>query len=70
MYGSRGVTMLILNINVLTKVRTADGASSVEVFFVDAELVIPTETYAKPMGVGWGVVPLHCDWGSGLGLWS
>ena len=31
--------MLVLNIDVLTKVRTADGASSVEVFFVDAELV-------------------------------
>ena len=32
--------------------------------------IIPTETDAKPMGVGRGVVPLHCDWGSGLGLWS
>ena len=32
-------------------------------------LIIPTKTYAKPMVVGWGVVPLHCDWGSGLGLW-
>ena len=33
-------------------------------------LIIPTETHAKPMGVGRGVVPLHCDCGSGLGLWS
>ena len=31
--------------------------------------IIPTKTDAKPMGVGLGVVPLHCDWGSGLGLW-
>ena len=31
-------------------------------------LIIPTKTYAKPMWVGRGVVPLHCDWGSGLGL--
>ena len=34
-----GVTMLVLYIIILSKVRTADGASSVEVFFVDAELV-------------------------------
>ena len=31
--------------------------------------IIPTKTDAKPMGVGRGVVPLHCDCGSGLGLW-
>ena len=31
--------------------------------------IIPTKTYAKPMCVGQGVVPLHCDWGSDLGLW-
>ena len=32
-------------------------------------LIISTKTHAKPMGVGRGVVPLHCDCGSGLGLW-
>ena len=31
--------------------------------------IIHTKTDAKPMGVGRGVVPLHCDCGSGLGLW-
>ena len=31
-------------------------------------LIIPTKTDAKPMGVGRGVVPLHCDWGSSQSL--